>query len=154
MTDLSDLYQDVILDHNKRPRNFGKLADANRVIEGFNPLCGDRITLYLRVEDDIIQDISFEGNGCAISTASASLMTEGVKGKRVGEAEHLFQDVHDMLTGKGVPPCIGKMEALSGVQEFPSRVKCATMAWHSLHNALQNKCDADSRNSPAEPAAE
>lgn len=139
MVDLRDLYQDVIFDHNRHPRNFGRLNDATCTIEGFNPLCGDRLTLYLKVKDGVIEDVRFEGHGCAISTASASLMTESVKGKRVEEAEHLFQGVHDMLTGKEQPADLGKLAALSGVKEFPARVKCATLAWHSLHSALENR---------------
>lgn len=139
MADLRDLYQDVIFDHNRHPRNLGRLADATSSIEGFNPLCGDRLTLYLKVKDGVIEDVRFEGHGCAISTASASLMTEAVKGKRVEEAEHLFQGIHDMLTGKEEPADLGKLAALSGVKEFPTRVKCATLAWHSLHSALENR---------------
>lgn len=139
MADLRDLYQDVIFDHNRHPRNFGKLADATCTIEGFNPLCGDRLTLYLKVKDGMIEDVSFEGHGCAISTASASLMTESVKGKRVEEAEHLFQGIHNMLIGKEAPADLGKLAVLSGVKEFPARVKCATLAWHSLHSALENR---------------
>lgn len=139
MADLRDLYQDVIFDHNRHPRNFGKLAGATCTIEGFNPLCGDRLTLYLKVKDGVIEDVSFEGHGCAISTASASLMTESVKGKRVEEAEHLFQGIHNMLIGKEAPADLGKLAVLSGVKEFPARVKCATLAWHSLHSALENR---------------
>ena len=139
MADLRDLYQDVIFDHNRHPRNLGRLADATSSIEGFNPLCGDRLTLYLKVKDGVIEDVRFEGHGCAISTASASLMTEAVKGKRVEKAEHLFQGIHDMLTGKEEPADLGKLAALSGVKEFPTRVKCATLAWHSLHSALENR---------------
>jgi nitrogen fixation NifU-like protein len=139
VSDLRTLYQDVIFDHNRHPRNFGKLEGANRIVEGFNPLCGDRLTLYLRVEDGVVRDVRFEGQGCAISTASASLMTESVKGKRLEEAERLFGQVHDMLTGRGEPAELGKLSVLSGVREFPARVKCATLAWHSLHSALEDR---------------
>jgi len=135
--DLRELYQEVIFDHNRSPRNFHKMDDADRVAEGYNPLCGDQLTLYVRLEDRVIADASFVGHGCAISTASASLMTEAVKGKTVEEVESLFRDFHALLTG--VPPegrDFGKLEVLAGVREFPVRVKCATLAWHTLHNAL------------------
>jgi len=135
--DMRELYQEVIFDHNRSPRNFHKMDDADRVAEGHNPLCGDQLTLYVRLEDRVIADASFVGHGCAISTASASLMTEAVKGKTVEEVESLFRDFHALLTG--VPPegrDFGKLEVLAGVREFPVRVKCATLAWHTLHNAL------------------
>ena len=135
--DLRELYQEVIFDHNRSPRNFGKMDDADRVAEGHNPLCGDQLTLYVRLENGVIADASFVGHGCAISTASASLMTEAVKGRTVDEVESLFRDFHALLTG--VPPegrDFGKLEVLAGVREFPVRVKCATLAWHTLHNAL------------------
>lgn len=148
MSDLRCLYQEVIFDHNKNPRNFRKLPDANRKLEGYNPLCGDRLTLYLKVEDGVIKDVSFEGSGCAISMASASLMTESIKGKRLEEVQHLFEGVHDMLTGKDTTEDIGKLEVLSGVREFPARVKCATLAWHSLHAALEGKGEAASSTEP------
>lgn len=138
MTDLRDLYQEVILDHGRRPRNFGPLAGANRHAEGFNPLCGDRLTLHLSVQDGVVLDARFEGSGCAISTASASLMTEALKGKTEAEAEAMFDAFHDMLTGpesaESAP--LGKLEVLAGVREFPTRVKCATLAWHTLDAAL------------------
>jgi nitrogen fixation NifU-like protein len=141
MSDLRELYQEVILDHNKRPRNFQKLEGANRTAEGYNPLCGDQITVYLSVEDDVIKDISFQGSGCAISKASASLMTTSVKGKTQAEAEVLFDRVHTMLTGErdtAVDPHeLGKLAVLSGVCEFPARVKCASLAWHTLRAALK-----------------
>lgn len=135
--DLRELYQEVIFDHNRNPRNFHTMDDANRVADGHNPLCGDLLTVFLKVEDDIVQDVSFVGQGCAISTASASLMTETVKGKPVSDVESLFQDMHIMLTeahpeGRD----FGKLEVLSGVREFPARVKCASLAWHTLHNAI------------------
>jgi len=142
MSDLSQLYQEVILDHNKKPRNFGKLQDANRHADGFNPLCGDKINLYLKVEDGVVKDIRFEGSGCAISTASASMMTTSLKGKTVEEAEALFGKFHQMVTGQ--PGAVsggdlGKLAVFSGVSEFPVRVKCATLAWHTLHAALEGK---------------
>lgn len=135
--DLRELYQEVIFDHNRSPRNFHKMDDADRVAEGHNPLCGDQLTLYVRLKDGLIDEASFVGHGCAISTASASLMTEAVKGRTVDEVESLFRDFHALLTG--VPPegrDFGKLEVLAGVREFPVRVKCATLAWHTLHNAL------------------
>jgi len=143
MSDLSDLYQEVIFDHNRRPRNFGKLLEPNRFANGFNPLCGDRLTLYLIVENGVIRDVSFEGQGCAISTASASLLTETLKGKTEAEAEAMFQDFHAMLTIDEAQPteALGKLEVLSGVREFPARVKCATLAWHTLQAALKNEQD-------------
>jgi nitrogen fixation NifU-like protein len=136
--DLADLYRDVIVDHNKRPRNFGRLEHPNRTAEGHNPLCGDRLHIFLDVEDDLIRDVRFEGKGCAISTASASLMTEAIKGKRLLEVRHLFEEVHDMLTRQDAPaPAdLGKLAALSGVREFPARVKCASLCWHTLNAAL------------------
>ncbi len=144
MSDLSDLYQEVIFDHNKRPRNFGKLFEPNRLAKGFNPLCGDRITLYLVVENGVLKDISFEGQGCAISTASASLLTEILKGKTEAEADAMFKDFHAMVTTDNVEPseALGKLEVLSGVREFPARVKCATLAWHTLQAALKNRQDS------------
>lgn len=137
---LRELYQEVIFDHNRSPRNFHKLDGANHVAEGHNPLCGDQLTVYLRLEGDRIADVSFVGHGCAISTASASLMTEAVKGRPVDEVEALFRDVHAMLTDADSPERdFGKLVALSGVKEFPARVKCATLAWHTLHNALAGR---------------
>jgi len=137
--ELSDLYRDVILDHNRHPRNFGNLSPANATIEGFNPLCGDRLTLRLQLTDDRIADIRFEGQGCAISTASASLMTEAVKGKTRAEAEQLFERIHGLLTDDAAPvdEQLGKLAALSGVREFPARVKCASLCWHTLASALK-----------------
>ncbi|NDE57702.1 MAG: SUF system NifU family Fe-S cluster assembly protein, partial [Gammaproteobacteria bacterium] len=133
---IRDLYQEVVFDHNRNPRNFRVMADANRTIEGFNPLCGDRITLYVKVSHGLIEDVSFQGAGCAISTASASLMTEIVKGQTEAEAEKLFETFHRMTTGKNGDDVnleeIGKLAVLSGVRAYPARVKCATLAWHSL----------------------
>jgi nitrogen fixation protein NifU and related proteins len=141
MSELDDLYQEVILDHNKSPRNFRAMKNANRKAEGYNPLCGDHVTVYLKLKDGVIQDISFEGSGCAISKASASLMTAELKGKTEAQAKELFDNVHKMLTGesngqdsgKGV----GKLKILSGVCKFPARVKCASLAWHTVSSALK-----------------
>jgi len=145
--ELDDLYRDVILDHNRRPRNFGVLEPADASIEGFNPMCGDRLTVRLKMMGDQIADIRFEGEGCAISTASASLMTEAVKGKTRAEALTLFDRVHRLLTDDAAPSDeVGKLAALSGVREFPARVKCASLCWHTLASALQS---ADPRDLPA-----
>lgn len=140
MSDLRALYQEVILDHNKRPRNFRKMEGAERHAEGYNPLCGDKVTIYLQVGEDRIHDISFQGSGCAISTASASILTETLKGKTRAEAEALFEKFHELVTGKtqgnGKAAQLGKLAVFSGVSEFPARVKCATLAWHTLRSAL------------------
>jgi nitrogen fixation protein NifU and related proteins len=139
MSDLRELYQEVILDHHKRPRNFGALDAANHHADGHNPLCGDRITVHVDVEGDVIRGVSFEGAGCAISRASASLMTDAVKGKPVAEAEKLFAEFHRMVTSgvdEEVEAALGKLAVFCGVREFPSRVKCASLAWHTLHAAL------------------
>src|ERR1700683_5213049 len=138
--ELNDLYRDVILDHNRKPRNFGVLEPADATVEGFNPLCGDRLTVRLKMDGDKISDIRFEGQGCAISTASASLMTEAVKGKTRAEALHLFDRVHELLTDDAAPPPddLGKLAALSGVREYPARVKCASLCWHTLASALRS----------------
>jgi nitrogen fixation NifU-like protein len=137
--ELRDLYRDVILDHNRTPRNFGRLDPADARAEGHNPLCGDRLTLSLRLAGDRIEDVRFEGQGCAISTASASLMTEAVKGKDRAAVGALFDRVHRLLTTHDAPaaPELGKLAALSGVREFPARVKCASLCWHTLNAALQ-----------------
>lgn len=140
--ELRDLYQEVIFDHNRNPRNFRVMEDANRTVEGFNPLCGDRLTLFLNIKDGIIQDASFQGSGCAISTASVSLMTEIVKGKTEQEALDLFETFHKMTTGKGEDismEAVGKLAVLAGVREYPARVKCATLAWHTLDAAIKNQ---------------
>jgi nitrogen fixation protein NifU and related proteins len=136
--DLKDLYRDVILDHNRTPRNFGVLGDANRHAEGHNPLCGDRLALSVRLEGERIADLRFEGKGCAISTASASLMTEAVKGKERKDVAALFEQVHALLTQDeaAAESGLGKLAALSGVREFPARVKCASLCWHTLNAAL------------------
>jgi nitrogen fixation protein NifU and related proteins len=141
MSDLRELYQELIIDHSKRPRNFKVLEAADRKVEGYNPLCGDKITLFLELEHDRVKNVSFQGSGCAISTASASVMTESVKGKTLAEVEALFEVFHQMVIGKppaaGNAPELGKLAVFSGVSEFPARVKCATLAWHTLHAALQ-----------------
>jgi nitrogen fixation NifU-like protein len=141
MSDLRDLYQEVILDHNRRPRNFGELPGADRRADGYNPLCGDRVTVHLALEGDRLKDIRFQGSGCAISTASASLMTDHLKGKTRAEVERLFAGFHGLVTGKAGPgdQGLGKLAAFSGVSEFPARVKCATLVWHTLKAALENR---------------
>ena len=138
MNDLRELYQETILDHYRQPRNAGRLEEANRMAEGFNPLCGDRVKLYLKVEDGVILDARFEGIGCAIATASASMMTESIKGKREDEALQLLEKFHGMVTGGVTVGDAGKLQVLAGVHEFPERVKCATLAWHTLKAALEN----------------
>ena len=137
-SDLQDLYQEMIIDHSRRPRNFGELEGATRTVEGFNPLCGDQLTLYVKLADVRIADIAFQAAGCAIALASASLMTTALKGKNQAEALALFGHVHAMLTNGEVRPAeLGKLAVLSGVREFPMRVKCATLAWHTLRSALE-----------------
>lgn len=142
MGDLRELYQEMILDHGRRPRNFRKLEAMSCSAEGHNPLCGDRVTVYLSVENGVVEDVAFQGGGCAISTASASLMTEALKGKTVAEVQKLFKRFHELLTGgdgtREGAPGLGKLEVFSGVREFPVRVKCATLAWHTLRAALDN----------------
>lgn len=134
---LQDLYQEVILDHSKRPRNFHEIADATRNVEGYNPLCGDKLKLYVKMDGEKVSDISFVGAGCAISTASASLMTEWVKGKSREEAVQMMERFHDLLTTeKPREGSLGKLDVFSGVREYPARVKCATLAWHTLKSAL------------------
>jgi nitrogen fixation NifU-like protein len=139
--ELKDLYRDVILDHNRQPRNFGPLEGPNAQAEGHNPLCGDRLSLFLRLSGDRVEDVSFEGSGCAISTASASMMTEAIKGKDRATIGRLFSKVHNLLTQADAAPApeLGKLAALSGVREFPMRVKCATLCWHTLNAALEQK---------------
>ncbi len=183
MSELSDLYQEVILDHNRKPRNFMRLDGANRQAEGFNPLCGDKVTVYIKLENGVIQEVSFEGSGCAISKASSSIMTTVVKGKTLAEAERLFERFHRMVTGKGGrssdaerasdslrvsgppggsggarsdPPLDAKLEVFAGVSEFPSRVKCAILAWHTLKAALEGKGETVSteKESGAERASD
>lgn len=138
MSDLTDLYQSIILDHNRRPRNFGAIADADRRAEGRNPLCGDQVTVFVKLDGDRLAEVRFVGQGCAISKASASLMTAAVAGKRVAEADALFERVHEMMTGKGTGDGLGQLAALAGVSRFPVRVKCASLAWHALRSALHS----------------
>jgi nitrogen fixation protein NifU and related proteins len=142
-SDLQDLYQEVILDHNKRPRNF-RAIEHGRKAEGYNPLCGDRLTVYLRIENGRIEDVSFLGSGCAISKASASLMTESVKGKTLEEARDLFERFHQMITCSPEQPVddLGKLTALSGIRQFPIRVKCASLAWHTFRAAAETPASA------------
>jgi nitrogen fixation NifU-like protein len=143
MTALRELYQEVILDHNKSPRNYRRMENADRKIDGYNPLCGDHFTLFVKLENGVIKDISFEGAGCAISKASASVMSAAVKGKTIEEAEELFKKFHTLVRGEADPmddfENLGKLAAFSGVSEYPARVKCATLAWHTLHSALTSK---------------
>lgn len=142
MSELDDLYREVILDHTKRPRNFRPLPGANRTADGHNRLCGDKLTLFVEVQDGLIRDVAFQGSGCAISTASASMMTEALKGKTIDEAQGLFERFHQVVTGPPdeVPEAedLGKLAAFAGVRKFPVRVKCATLAWHTLQAALKN----------------
>jgi nitrogen fixation protein NifU and related proteins len=143
MSELSELYQQVILDHNKKPRNFRKLENANHSAEGYNPLCGDHLTIYLDLEGDAVKEIAFEGSGCAISKAAASMMTQAVKGKSKKQAEALFSEFHSMVTGELDEETetnnLGNLKIFAGVREFPVRVKCATLPWHTLHAALNNE---------------
>ncbi len=154
MTDFHGLYQEVILDHNKKPRNFRAMPEANCRADGFNRLCGDKVTIFVHMDGDRISDVSFQGSGCAISTASASILTDAVKGKTRAEAESLFQAFHELVTGhagkngkQSKPPELGKLAVFSGVSEFPARVKCASLAWHTLHNALQGSQEVVSTES-------
>ena len=143
MSELSELYQQVILDHNKKPRNFRKLEHANHRAEGFNPLCGDHLTVYLDLEGEAVKEVAFEGSGCAISKAAASMMTQAVKGKSRAETERLFSEFHSMVTGEldeeNEANNLGNLRIFAGVRDFPVRVKCATLPWHTLHAALNNE---------------
>jgi nitrogen fixation protein NifU and related proteins len=143
MSELSELYQQVILDHNKKPRNFRKLEAANHTAEGYNPLCGDQLTIYLNLEDDLVKEVGFEGSGCAISKASASMMTQAVKGKSKEQAENLFNEFHSMVMGEldeeAQENSLGNLKIFAGVREFPVRVKCATLPWHTMHAALNKE---------------
>ncbi len=144
MSELRDLYQELIVDHSKRPRNFGRLPDFNYCAEGYNPLCGDKLKLFLKIDEEgVIREVSFEGSGCAISTASASLMTQSLKGQTREKADALFETFHALITGPRDPAKagkgLGKLAVFSGVSEFPARVKCATLAWHTLRSALHDK---------------
>ncbi len=142
MSDLNELYEAQILDHNRSPRNKKRLDDADRRAEGYNPLCGDKITVYINVEGDIVKEVAFEGSGCAISTASASMMTQILKGKTLSEAKALFAKFHSLITNEPCEvadgPDLGKLEVFSGVCQYPARVKCATLAWHTVHAALED----------------
>lgn len=146
MSESRALYEQVILDHNKNPRNYKKLADADKHVEGFNPLCGDHFTVYVKLEGDKISEVTFEGSGCAISKSSASVMTTVLKGKTRAEAEALFQRFHSMITSKPDAPidedALGKLKVFAGVREFPVRIKCATLAWHAVHSALAGDTEA------------
>jgi len=143
MQELRELYQETILEHSRKPRNYGELPSANHKAEGFNPLCGDHYTVFLNVKDGAIAEISFHGAGCAISKASASMMTQSLKGKSAQEAEALFSQFHDLVTGNGgQPEKLGKLAVFAGVSEFPLRVKCATLAWHAMRAALHGDQDA------------
>jgi nitrogen fixation NifU-like protein len=143
MSELSELYQQVILDHNKKPRNFRKLETANHTAEGYNPLCGDQLTVYLTLDDDVVKEVAFEGSGCAISKAAASMMTQAVKGKSKEQAENLFKEFHSMVTGEldeeTHENSLGNLRIFAGVREFPVRVKCATLPWHTMHAALHQQ---------------
>jgi nitrogen fixation NifU-like protein len=140
--DLRDLYQQVIMDHNKKPRNFRDMPEANHLAHGNNPLCGDALVVYVKLDGEVIEDVSFQGSGCAISVASASLMTEALKGKTMAEAEAIYEQVHKQMTGEAADASkLGKLEVLAGVKEFPARVKCATLSWHTMHSAMHNKQD-------------
>jgi len=143
MSELSELYQQVILDHNKKPRNFRKLENADRFAEGYNPLCGDQLTIYVNLTDDSVREIAFEGSGCAISKAAASMMTQAVKGKSKEQIEELFKEFHSMVTGELDEETeenhLGNLKIFAGVREFPVRVKCATLPWHTMHAALHNQ---------------
>lgn len=146
MSELRELYQETILDHNKSPRNFRKIENATRKAEGYNPLCGDHYTVYVKLDNTIITDVSFEGSGCAISKASASVMTSTLKGKTTADAEKLFQEFHRLVKGELDPADqrdqLGKLAAFAGVSEFPARVKCASLAWHTMHTALESEDDS------------
>ena len=144
MNELNDLYQEVILDHNRRPHNFRVIDPVSAKQEGYNPLCGDRLTLYLKLDGDVIRDVAFQGTGCAISKASASLMTDAVKGKTVPEARELFEQFHAMITSNPEEPAadLGKLSVFAGVREFPTRIKCASLAWHTMKAAVAHETDA------------
>ena len=142
MSDLRELYQEMILDHQRKPRNFREIEDANGRADGYNPLCGDKVTVFVQVRDSVVHDVAFQGSGCAISTASASLMTQSLKGKTEAEARALFASFHALVTGADMPedgPDLGKLEVFGGVQAYPMRVKCATLAWHTVRAALDEE---------------
>jgi len=144
--DLKDLYQEIIVDHNRAPRNFREIENADITAEGYNPLCGDKLTVYIKLDNDVISDVSFQGEGCAISVASASLMTDQLMGKTEAEAEKIFETFHELVTDRDSEidlEKVGKLGALAGVREFPARVKCATLCWHTLHTALEDQDKKD-----------
>lgn len=144
MADLRELYQELILDHSKKPRNYREIPNANRKVEGFNPLCGDHFTVYMDLEGETVKDVSFQGSGCALSRASASMMTQALKGKTRADAEALFERFHDLVTGKTSgtdAESLGKLAVFSGVSEFPVRVKCASLAWHAMKAAIEGEAD-------------
>ena len=145
MSGLSDLYQEILLEHNSKPRNFRRVEDPSATAEGYNPLCGDQITVYLKVVDDTVEDVAFQGVGCAISRASASMMTQSIKGKSLDEASGIFDAFHSMITHPGDEPdyeALGDLETLAGVNEYPTRIKCAILAWHTMRSALSGDADA------------
>ena len=150
MSELSELYQQVILDHNKKPRNFQKLENANRVSEGFNPLCGDQLTVYMLMDEGVVRELSFVGTGCAISKAAASMMTQAVKGKTREEAQALFEEFHRMVTGEldeeAEENHLGRLKIFAGVRDYPARVKCASLPWHTMHAALEGEETATTEN--------
>ena len=142
MSGLSDLYQEILLEHNSKPRNFRKVEDASATADGYNPLCGDQITLYLKVVDGVVEDVGFQGVGCAISRASASMMTQSIKGRSLDEARVIFDAFHEMLTHPDIEPdydTLGDLETLAGVNEYPTRIKCAVLAWHTMRSALNDE---------------
>jgi len=142
MLDIQDLYQEMILDHNRSPRNYRVIEQADYSAEGYNPLCGDRVTVFINLDGDVVKEVTFQGSGCAISTASASLMTQSLKGKTLTEAKTLFEQFHGMLTASeegAIGSCLGKLEVFSGVCKYPARVKCATLVWHTVNAALQDR---------------
>jgi nitrogen fixation protein NifU and related proteins len=144
MSALSELYQEILLEHNSKPRNFRKLDDPDRSADGYNPLCGDQITLYLKLDGDVVSDVGFQGQGCAISRASASMMTQSIKGQKLSRAQELFDEFHKMLTQPGADvdyDLLEDLEMLAGVSEYPTRIKCAILAWHTLHAALEGQDD-------------
>jgi nitrogen fixation protein NifU and related proteins len=156
MSELSELYQQVILDHNKKPRNFRKLETANHTAEGYNPLCGDQLTIYMNLEDDRVTDVGFEGSGCAISKASASMMTQAVQGKTREEAQALFEQFHRMVTGEldeeAEENHLGRLKIFAGVRDYPARVKCASLPWHTMHAALEGEETATTENLGPDPS--
>jgi nitrogen fixation NifU-like protein len=158
LSDLRELYQEVILDHNRRPRNFRAIDDASRKAEGYNPLCGDRLSLYLKVENGVITDASFQGSGCAISKASASMMTDSIKGRTLDDARRMFDEFHGMVTGKtgaaGDPERLGKLAVFEGVRDYPARVKCASLAWHTLRSAVDASDEVVSTEAEHDPVKE